>query len=187
MTKNSEYLEALVKGDSVIIETIYANNLNKVISFVLKNNGAIDDAKDVFQKALLQLAVRYKREPFEIRTEFDAYLFTVCKNLWRRELNKAKYRVTKFDSLEPKDEANDIALAVLDQQRWELFQEALNRLSNNCQEVLKLFFNKVSYEQIVQTFNYSSETVARQRVFKCKKKLIGFVKENANYKSLLEL
>jgi len=187
MTDNSHYLEALIQGDSATIEAIYNRNLKKVISFVLKNNGNIDDAKDIFQKALLQLAVRYKKEKFEIHFAFDAYLFTVCKNLWRRELNKKKSMVTKSDLIEPLDEAKNIALAALEQQRWELFQEALNRLSNNCQEVLKLFFNKISYQQIVQTFNYNSETVARQRVFKCKQKLIGFVKESSNYKSLLEL
>lgn len=187
MNDNSLYLEALVNGDSAVVQDIYNRNLNKVMSFVLKNKGTADDAKDVFQKALLQLAVRYKREKFEIHTKFDAYLFTVCKNLWRRELNKNKLRVTKQDAIEPTDEAKDLALSVLEQQRWELFQEALSKLSNNCQEVLKLFFNKVSYEKIVAVFNYSSETVARQRVFKCKQKLIGFVKQSANYKSLLEL
>ena len=187
MTDNSRFLEAIVNGDSIIIEGIYSRNLNKVVSFVLKNSGTVDDAKDIFQKAILQLSVRYQREPFVIRSKFDAYLFTVCKNLWRRELNKTKGKVTNSLATEHYNEATDIALSVLEQQRWELFQEALNSLSNNCKEILQLFFNKISYTQIVEKFNYSSETVARQRVFKCKQKLIGFVKQSAKYKSLLEL
>ena len=45
--------------------------------------GNTTDAEDIFQKALLQIVVRYKKEKFQIKTSFEGYLFTVCKNLWR--------------------------------------------------------------------------------------------------------
>lgn len=187
MNDNSLYLDALVNGDSKIIQGIYDRNLSKVIGFVVKNKGNRDDALDIFQKALLQLSVRYQKEKFTIRSQFDAYLFTVCKNLWRRELNRSKVRVTNEGLREPVDEAKDVALSVLEQQRWELFQKAMDQLSENCKKVLALFFNKVSYALITEQLGYNSETVTRQRVFKCKKKLISFVKTDANFKSLLEL
>ena len=52
---------------------------------MLQNKGGIADAEDIFQKALLQIAVRYKKEKCQIKSSFNAYLYTVCKNLWRRE------------------------------------------------------------------------------------------------------
>lgn len=184
MKDNNFYLEALLKGNSKVIQSIYKQNFNKVKQFVLQNKGLSQDAEDVFQLALLQLTVRYKKEKFKINTSFEAYLFTVCKNLWRRELNKAKIKVTNKEKIELVDEETDLALSIIEQKRWELFQNSLKEISENCQQILKLFFAKVSYSEMVKKMQYSSETVARQRVFKCKVQLKKIIMNNKKYKEL---
>lgn len=187
MADNSYYLNALVENKSDIIKAIYMDNFFKVRAFIVKNKGQKQDAEDIFQKALLQLAVRYKKQKFVINTSFEAYLFTVCKNLWRRELNKSKIKVTNNDFIEPKDDNEDIALAVLEQKRWELFTESLDLISDNCKQILKLFFAKTPYAAIMSKFNYNSETVVRQRVFKCKNKLKELVRNDKRFNSLIDL
>ena len=181
------FLNALVKENKKAILTIYKNNLPKVKKFVVQNNGNIEDAEDVFQKALLQIGMRYQKEKFCITTSFDAYLFTVCKNLWRRELNKQKHRVTNNDVIELVNEERDSSLALIEQKRQELFIEKLNEISENCREILLMFFAKTSYADIVESTEYTSETVVRQRVFKCKKKLTKIIKLDKRYNSLREL
>lgn len=187
MPENTVYLTALLNNDSKVITEIYATIFPKVKKFVLQNKGQQVDAEDIFQKALLQMAVRYRREPFEIKSSFEAYLFTACKNLWRRELNKTKTRVTEDGVVELKSEEGDLALATLEQERWELFTEKLELISENCRKVLQLFFAKVSYSEIVKRLGYNSETVARQRVFKCKTKLMQTITSDKRYNSLKEL
>jgi len=187
LTDNSYYLNALIENNSTVIKAIYVDNFFKARAFILKNKGQQQDAEDIFQKALLQLAVRYKKEKFVIKTSFEAYLFTVCKNLWRRELNKSKIKVTNNDFVEPKDDNEDIALAILEQKRWELFTESLELISENCKKILKLFFAKISYAEIMKKFNYNSETVVRQRVFKCKNSLKTLVRKDKRFKTLTEL
>ncbi|MFT5891811.1 MAG: hypothetical protein ACI9Y7_001918, partial [Dokdonia sp.] len=49
------------------------------------------------------------------------------------------------------------------------------------------FFAKVSYERMVKEMGYNSETVARQRVFKCKAKLTQTITSDHRYNSLKEL
>ena len=181
------YLKALISNDLNIINKIYNDNYGKVFSFIVKNKGNKDDVNDVFQNALLQLAVRYKKSPFTINSSFEAYFFTVCKNLWRRELNKKKKMVTNSKVVELVDDNTDIAMATLEQERWELFQEYLEKLSDNCKQVLKLFFKKVGYAYIVEQFGYNSETVARQRVFKCKTKLKELISKDKRFKNLTTL
>ncbi len=187
MDKNSVILNALLTGDSRIIQKIYKNNFLRVKQFILQNNGQPQDAEDIFQMALLQLSVRYKKEKFVIHTSFDAYLFTVCKNLWRRELNKLKIKVTNKEVFELKDKNTDMALALLEQKKWEIFQDCLAKISDNCKEILKMYFAKIPYSEMVKKMNYSSETVVRQRVFKCKAKLTKMIKNNKNYQALKEL
>ena len=184
---SSLYLNALVEGNSRIISKIYSTNFTQVKRFILQNRGAVEDAEDVFQKALLQIAVRHKKEGIEINSSFDAYLFTVCKNLWRRELNSKKNRVTNQEVIELVSEAKENASALVEQKRHELFLEKLNLISDNCKKILSLFFAKVPYAEIVESTEYNSETVVRQRVFKCKKKLTDLIKGDKRYLTLQEL
>ena len=73
---------------------------------------------------------------------------------------------------------------ILEQERWELFEEKIKQLSENCMKLLKEYFNKVPYDIIVEKFNYSSENVAFQRVFKCKKRLKDLIKKDSKYRQL---
>lgn len=185
MIENS--LNALMEGNPQNIKRIYEKNFPLVKRFVLQNKGKVEDAEDVFQKALLQIAVRHKKEGIVITSSFEAYLFTVCKNLWRRELNNYKKRVTNKEEFEQVSEYVDDSLAIIEQKRQELFVEKLNLISDNCKKILEMFFARISYAEMVATTDYTSETVVRQRVFKCKKKLTELIKEDKRFNSLKEL
>ena len=141
----------------------------------------------MFQKALMQIMARVQVQSFKIKSTFEGYLFTACKNLWRRELNKQKLRVTNSEVVELKSEAQDLALSVLEQERWEFFQEKLEQISENCKEILKRFFKKIAYKDIAKELNYNDENVVRQRVFKCKNKLTEMIQTDNRFNQLKEL
>jgi len=178
------YLNALLKGDEKIIVKIYGDMLPKVVSFIKNNKGTQQDAQEIFQKALYQLTARVKIRNFEINTSFEAYLFTACKNLWRRELNNRKKEVRNDGVFELVSEERDNSNAVLEQERWELFEEKITLLSENCKKLLTLYFKKTSYKAIVEKFNYANENTAFQRVFKCKKRLADLVKLDKRFQEL---
>ncbi|MGB3464476.1 MAG: sigma-70 family RNA polymerase sigma factor [Cyclobacteriaceae bacterium] len=197
-----QLLNGLLTGDKKQIRIIYDQLFPKVRQFILRNNGNQQDAEDIFQKSLLQLITRLKlREVSEVKS-IEAYLFTINKNLWRRELNKNE-RVTKSVLREQDSEStrlegntsNEInvkayeeeAIELLEQERWELYRNCFERLSENCRKILEFFFKKKPYSEFNSEFGYSSESVARQRVFKCKNKLSELIKSHADYKRLKNL
>ena len=187
MKEQSIYLKALCNNNNKQILKIYELCFPNIRNFVLNNKGFQADAEDVFQKALIQMTVRYKKEPFEIKSSFEAYLFTACKNLWRRELNKSKKTVTFSESIEHSNEVNDMALSILEQERWEFFQEKMELISENCKQILKHFFKKIAYKDIAKELDYNDENVVRQRVFKCKSKLTQMIKEDNRFNQLKTL
>ncbi len=187
MKNNSIYLKALLNGNPKQILQIYEICFPNVKRFIIKNNGDHMDAQDVFQNALMQLTARYQKKPFEIKSSFEAYLFVVCKNLWRRELNKSKNKVTIDGTIELRTEEREIALSSLEQEQWDFFQEKLELISDNCKKILKRFFKKIAYKDIALELNYNDENVVRQRVFKCKKKLTEIIKEDIRFNELKEL
>lgn len=187
MSDSPRYLNALVKNDEKTIREVYEKFYPNVKKYILHKNGQEVDAEDIFQRVLLQISVRYRKKKFEITSDFDGYLFIACKNSWIREIKKRSKRVTTSVSEGLKDDAIDQSLALLEQERWEVFKEALMKLSENCRRILELFFVKTPYGKIVEEFDYNSETVARQRVFKCKAKLTEVIKNDTRYNSLREL
>jgi RNA polymerase sigma factor (sigma-70 family) len=183
--ENTKYFcDSLINGDNKGILKIYQLVYPKVLKFVLKNSGQTEDAEDVFQKALIQFSARLKLKRVEFHSSFEAYLFTICMNLWRRELNLKKRRVTNIPNQEHYDEHSDSIQELLEQEKWELYTEMFNKLSENCKEVLGFYYNKVSYADIVKKLSYTTESVARQRVFKCRKKLSDLVKKDKRFKQL---
>ena len=50
-----------------------------------------------------------------------------------------------------------------------------------------LFLKKRSHKEIAEELGYNSETVVRQRVFKCKSKLVKVIKKDSSYKKLKNL
>lgn len=182
--ENTKYFcDSLINGETEGIKKIYELIYPKVLKFVQKNSGQKEDAEDVFQRALIQLSARLKLKRVEFHSSFEAYLFTICMNLWRRELNLKKRRVTNM----PVEEHLDTALEIVEQEKWELYTEKFNMLTDNCKEVLGLYYKKISYADMVEKLSYTSESVARQRVFKCRKKLSDLVQKDVRFKRLKEI
>lgn len=184
---NEEYLKGLISGNQKVILEVYDKLFFKVKHFVLKNNGSEQESEEVFQEALCQLITRLKKSDIAIKSSFEAYFFTICKNLWRQELLSKKKWVRNEGIIELRGEKEEITeTSEVDdrEQRWDLFEQKLQELSENCKELLKDHFNKVPYDEIVRKFNYSSENVAFQRMFKCKKKLKDLIKKDPNFKNL---
>ncbi|WP_108869651.1 RNA polymerase sigma factor [Aquimarina aquimarini] len=188
---NKEYdnylLKSLIEGDSSGIVEIYKRIYPKVLRYVCSHDGAEDDAKDVMQKALLLLSTRAQQKEFSITTSFEGYFFTTCKNVWRREVKQSRTRVTNDKVIDLIHEEREIALAAYEQEKWVLFQEKINQISENCRKVLKLFFNKLPYSKIADELGYATENTVRQRVFKCKSKLKEAIRSDVRYKELKEL
>lgn len=198
----SDLLSGLVNGDKEQILLIYRKLFPKVLQFVLRNKGNQQDAEDVFQKSLLQFIARMKLRDIPEIKSVEAYLFTINKNLWRRELNKNEWVTNTTLSEQDSENAQKIsnksnqstiqayeeeAVAFLEQERWDLYINCFERLSENCRKILAFFFKKKPYSEFSEEFGYNSESVARQRVFKCKTKLSDIIKSHADFKRLKNL
>ncbi|HEY4337609.1 MAG TPA: sigma-70 family RNA polymerase sigma factor, partial [Puia sp.] len=54
-TDEQKLLEGLAQNDRKAIEAIYKQHFNMVQSLILNNNGYPDDARDIFQEAMIVL------------------------------------------------------------------------------------------------------------------------------------
>lgn len=181
MQKDVPHIDRFLKGDPEVLSKLYSKTFPIVERYIMRHDGSKKDAEDIFHNALVLLYVKLKDNKLKIQS-LDKYTFTVCRNMWRRE--SAKKRVTNLDKVPLISEELDKAQFYMEQERWELYQQKFKEISSSCQEILKMVLQKISYEVIVEKFQYASQTVARQRVFKCKTKLIKLIKNDSTYNSL---
>lgn len=186
MSKHKNLFIALLNGDSKGILKIYELVFPLVRNYIVSNNGNLEDAEDIFQKALLFITTKHKTNNLKKPQNIEPYLYVICKNLWLKELRERKKHQANTNVYEVSDENNakQLAIEILENDRWELYSRSFNLLSENCKKILTLFLKKISRKDIATKLGYSNETVVRQRIFKCKSTLIKFIKKDPDYAKL---
>ena len=71
-------------------------------------------------------------------------------------------------------------------EKFKLYQKHFQMLGTDCQKLLQLFFDKVSLKQITQIMGFNSEKYVKKRKFKCKEYLVTSIKQDLNYKKIIQ-
>jgi RNA polymerase sigma factor (sigma-70 family) len=181
---DQKLLSGIAAGETRAVEAIYKNILPSVIFWIRKNSGSEMQARDIFQDALIALYKRSKEEDFELTSTLKTYLMVVCKNLWLKSLRDIKRMDYKEatdmdgDSLDQgtieKIEAND---------RRKLYLKYFDMLGEDCQKILAMYFEKISYKAIAKKLD-STEGYIKKRKFKCKEKLMIGIRQDVLYAEL---
>ena len=90
--KENELLKGLALGDKKAVETIYKDNFNMVQSLVINNNGSAQEAKDIFQEAMIVLLEKARSGNFELSCQIKTYVYSVCRRIWLKKLFFAQYK-----------------------------------------------------------------------------------------------
>ena len=94
-----DLLEGLARNDRKSVQTIYKDNYNMVQSLIINNNGTSDDAKDVFQEAMIVLYEKVRAGNFELSCLIKTYLYSVSRRLWLKRLQQINRYVIRPTSL----------------------------------------------------------------------------------------
>jgi RNA polymerase sigma factor (sigma-70 family) len=179
-------VEAIVSGKgNEVLSVLYKETLSKVRQMVLKNNGNLEEANDIFQDAVLVFFKQVRNGSFKAEYDIDAYIYTIAKNLWIKRAMK----ITKNVPLEYLNETQTIAEnaleTVITEEKAEALEALMNKVGEECKKLLKLVaYEKRSMKEICVEMNYSSENVAKTYHYRCKKKFTEFIKTNSR---LMEL
>ncbi|MDB5230125.1 MAG: sigma-70 family polymerase sigma factor [Chitinophagaceae bacterium] len=165
--------QALLKGlaynDKKAIETIYKDNFNMILAFILNNNGSYDDAKDIFQEAMIALYEKSKSESFVLTCQIKTYVYSVCRRLWLKKLQQAGRFVQPVHSLEetvPVEE--DIEIHEKRNADFMIMERALGSLGEPCKGLLESYYiNRKGMQEIAEEFGYTNADNAKNQKYKC--------------------
>ncbi|MEO1516838.1 MAG: sigma-70 family RNA polymerase sigma factor [Bacteroidota bacterium] len=182
---NLRYLKGIIENDFSVLQEIYRNSLPQVSKYILQNSGTSDDAKDVFQEGILAVFRRAAKGDLVLTTEFHYYIFAVCKKIWLKKLKKNRFQQVPLAQVEEyMMEEDHLEANWVKSQKWALFNQQFEKLSEECRKVLKMMFGKQSSKEIAAQMGYS-EDYAKRKKYKCKNRLADMIKTSADYQRLM--
>jgi RNA polymerase sigma factor (sigma-70 family) len=139
--------------------------LPSVKKYIAANSGTVDDAKDIFQDALVVLYKKVQSSGFVLSVPLRTYLQAIVKNLWWQELRRRNKIPVDF-------EPGDIVDVMPEEGKdYDLASAAFNLLGEKCRQLLILFyFKKKSFRQIASALAFGDEKTAKNQKYRCLQK-----------------
>lgn len=168
--KDQEVLDKLRKGDETALDYLYHKYYRMMVNIITKNNGTEDEAKDVYQDALINFWQKARKPEFVLTSKISTYIYSVCYNLWLKELERKGRHTT--------EESNAKELPDYDEkEKIKLVENCLNELGETCKKILTLYyFDDMSMEDIANELGFANADTAKTKKYKCKNELEKIVK-----------
>ena len=161
-------LSGLARNERKAVETIYKENYNMVQSLVINNNGTTDDAKDIFQEAMIVLYEKVRSGSFELNCQIKTYIYSVCRRLWLKRLQQ----LNRYSSEVPGDGVVPVEDEIEEHEKrnaeFEMMDKAINSLGEPCRSLLEAYYlQKKSMIEIAMSFGYTNSDNAKTQKYKC--------------------
>ncbi len=162
-------LKGLAENDKQAIERIYRDNYAMIQAFILNNSGSHDDARDIFQEAMIVLFEKTRTETFELSSQLKTYIYSVCRRLWLKKLNQMNRYSGRLDNMEdtiPVDE--DMELHEKRDTDFTLMENAMSKIGEPCKSLLDAYYiQKKHMQEIAADFGYTNADNAKTQKYKC--------------------
>ena len=182
-TKGQSYLKGILENDFQVLGDIYKKYLPGITAMVTKNSGSPDEAKDVFQEAIIIIFKKIGEPDFQLNTSFYNYLYGVSRFVWLRQLKKNKRQGVTLDNEERYVSDEDIESCIIESEKKALFRHHFIQLGKECRNVLQQFFDRATMEEIANNMNYSVQ-YAKRKKYKCKEQLLKMIQKDSRFKEL---
>ena len=181
---NINYIDGIRAGHADTLKQLYIDFFPRIAQFIQSNNGTEEDARDVFQDAIIVIYRNVQAHSFRLTSSFYTYLYSIARNIWFKKLRKSyTKRVTITENVVFTD-GDNLEELLYEHEQYKLYQSKFQLLSDGCRELLQLAFEGKSTKEITAIMELSSEQYTRKRKFKCKEKLIRLIRSDVTYKQL---
>lgn len=153
------------------IEALYKKNFPLVARWILKHGGSDEDAKDIFQDAIVIFYEKLMKGEYTHQAKISTYLLAVARNQWLKKLRDTKRREQKLEDWQHSEaretEEMEIELMIV-RDRLFILQTLMDKLSEDCRKVLALaVYQNKSMQFISEQMGYKNPQIARNKKNRC--------------------
>ena len=177
---DSEVILGILNNHDAVLERLYVAYFPMILQFIINNSGNTDDAKDIYQEAIIVLYNKIKSGDFELNSKLKTFIYSVCRRLWLKRLSQ----MSRFDG-----DVNDFQdyLAADDEVekhserdiQFKKMEGALSLLGEPCKTIIEDFYmHDKSMQDICERFGYTNADNAKTQKYKCLQRLKKLFFEN---------
>lgn len=171
MHADHRYIEALRRHSERDIREIYTQHSAQALRWVVARGGSPDDARDIFQEALMAVFEKAQQPDFVLTCPLGALLHVIWSRKWidrlRQKGREAEVRneEERRYNLEVADDVLTVAEDTLaEQSRQERLARAFGQLSDLCRQLLTLLSNGTAAKEAAETLQMNSvDTLYRRK------------------------
>lgn len=166
-------LEGVARGDAGSLERLYRDYFPMILNMIVQNNGTEEEAKDVFQEAVIVLYDKVKQHDFELTSRLKTYIYSVCRRLWLKQLgskDRTFRDVAAYEDIIVVEE--DLAMHEEKDLQLTMMEQALDELGEPCRTIIRDFYIvNLSMQEICDKFGYTNADNAKTQKYKCLQRL----------------
>jgi len=170
---DSEIVFGILNNSESAIKRLYVAYFPMVLQLIINNNGSQDDAKDIYQEAIIVLYNKVKGGEFELSSKLKTFIYSVCRRLWLKRLsqmNRYGGDIRDFQEHLPVEE--DVDLHGDRDIQFGKMEGALQLLGEPCKTIIEDFYiNNRSMQEICEKFGYTNADNAKTQKYKCLQRL----------------
>lgn len=174
LQEDQELIDGIAKGSTESLRIVYKDNFPLVLQYIVKNSGSEEDAKDVFQEAIIVLYDKINKGDFKLTSRLQTYIYSVSRYIWLKKLNSNEHlSTTIYQELEETLMVeNDLEESQAKELQFHLMEESLSLLGEPCQTIIKDFYiHDLSMQEICEKFGYTNANNAKTQKYKCLQRL----------------
>jgi len=162
-------LEGLAKNDKTSIEAIYRTNYAGIQSLILNNSGNVDEARDIFQEAMIVLYEKAVSGTFELNCQLKTYIYSVCRRLWLKRLQQMQRFTLQNEHIEETVAVeDDIEIHEKKHADFTMMETAMAKIGEPCKSLLDAYYiQKKHMQEIATDFGYTNADNAKTQKYKC--------------------
>jgi RNA polymerase sigma factor (sigma-70 family) len=162
-------LQGLARSDKKAIEIIYRENYNMIQSLIINNSGSADDAKDIFQEAMIVLYEKVRSGTFELNCLIKTYVYSVSRRLWLKRLQQMNRYVPSIENMQDTVQVEeDVEENERINSEFQAMEKAISSLGEPCKSLLEAYYlEKKSMQEIALFFGYTNAENAKNQKYKC--------------------
>lgn len=171
MHADQRYIDALRRNDERMIREIYRQHSTQILRWVVSRGGSSDDARDIFQEALIAVFEKAQQPDFVLTCPMGALLHVICSRKWVDRLRQKSRESGVRNEEERRYEmevADDVLTtaedALAEQSRQQRLSAAFAQLSELCRQLLTLLSNGTAPREAAEMLQMNSvDTLYRRK------------------------
>jgi DNA-directed RNA polymerase specialized sigma24 family protein len=173
MAYQSDFESSPANREQLFIK-LYKKAFPAVAKYVSKRGGSFDEAKDIFQDALIVYYEKAACGAMTLHVNEQAYLLGIAKHLWSKKF-------AENNMIVPLDEyGKDLGEDIDCEPSSGKLMHYLETTGQKCMEILKAFYyDNLPVNKIAELFGYSGVRSATVQKYKCMERVRETIKERS--------